>query len=225
MGNSNKIILDLCGGTGAMSNPYGEAGYNVKVITLPEYDITRTELYMETIVFSGNNNLNGLSVNYKNIYGILAAPPCTQFSFARNEKRAKLPRDLKKGLIVVDACLRIIRRVLLKGALQFWVMENPKGHLRRFLGKPFLEFNPCDYGDAWTKPTDIWGFFNNPKKNAVTLAGGPDRWTDNGRFTAADNSSPNCTDEYFRKVRGERRIIRRSITPPGFAKAFYRANK
>ena len=27
--NENKIILDLCGGTGAWSNPYKENGYDV----------------------------------------------------------------------------------------------------------------------------------------------------------------------------------------------------
>lgn len=36
MDNSNKIILDLCGGTGAWSRPYKEAGYDVRLITLPE---------------------------------------------------------------------------------------------------------------------------------------------------------------------------------------------
>ena len=39
MDNSDKIILDLCGGTGAWSRPYREAGYDVRVITLPEYDV------------------------------------------------------------------------------------------------------------------------------------------------------------------------------------------
>lgn len=39
MDNSNKIILDLCGGTGSWSKPYKEAGYDVRLITLPEYDV------------------------------------------------------------------------------------------------------------------------------------------------------------------------------------------
>jgi hypothetical protein len=34
--NSEKIILDLCGGTGAWSQPYKDAGYTVHNITLPE---------------------------------------------------------------------------------------------------------------------------------------------------------------------------------------------
>jgi len=37
--NNKKIILDLCGGTGAWSRPYKEAGYDVRVITLPEHDV------------------------------------------------------------------------------------------------------------------------------------------------------------------------------------------
>ena len=36
-----KIILDLCGGTGAWSKPYKDAGYDVVLITLPRYDVTQ----------------------------------------------------------------------------------------------------------------------------------------------------------------------------------------
>ena len=38
--NQRKIILSLCGGTGAWSKPYKDAGYTVKLITLPEHDVT-----------------------------------------------------------------------------------------------------------------------------------------------------------------------------------------
>lgn len=33
------IVLDLCGGSGSWSRPYKEAGYDVRVITLPDYDV------------------------------------------------------------------------------------------------------------------------------------------------------------------------------------------
>ena len=59
--NTEKIVLDLCGGTGAWSKFYEEAGYGVRNITLPDYDV-RTYKPPE------------------NIYGILAAPPCTHLS-------------------------------------------------------------------------------------------------------------------------------------------------
>jgi len=59
--NKDKIILDLCGGTGAWSKPYAEAGYDVRNITLPDYDVRTYE-------------------PPDDVYGILAAPPCTIFS-------------------------------------------------------------------------------------------------------------------------------------------------
>ena len=73
--NKDKIILSLCSGTGAWEKPYIENGYHVISITLPEQDVR----------------------NYippKNVYGILAAPPCTMFSLART--RAKTPAILEK---------------------------------------------------------------------------------------------------------------------------------
>jgi len=39
-----KIILDLCGGTGSWSKPYKEAGYDVRLVTLPKYDMFDIEL-------------------------------------------------------------------------------------------------------------------------------------------------------------------------------------
>lgn len=87
MDNTDKIILDLCGGTGSWSLPYKEAGYDVRVITLPEYDV-RTYQPPE------------------NVYGILAAPPCTEFSLAKNGSHRQ--RRFDDGLEIVEACLRII---------------------------------------------------------------------------------------------------------------------
>ena len=51
--NKNKIILDLCGGTGSWSKPYRDAGYNVRVITLPEFDIRKYKApkYQKGITF------------------------------------------------------------------------------------------------------------------------------------------------------------------------------
>ena len=38
-----KIILDLCGGTGSWSKPYKEAGYDVRLVTLPGNDVLAYE--------------------------------------------------------------------------------------------------------------------------------------------------------------------------------------
>lgn len=132
---NKKIILDLCGGTGSWSKPYKDAGYDVRNITLPEFDIRTYKLPDEPI------------------YGILAAPPCTMFSLARTT--AKIPRNLDQGLEIVKTCMDIIW----KAKPKFWVMENPKGLLRKFMGKPAFEFDASEFGCDYNKHTDLWGYF------------------------------------------------------------------
>lgn len=192
MSNAHKIILDLCGGTGAWSRPYTEAGYDVRVVTLPGQDI-RT--------FS----IQGLTGR---VHGIFAAPPCTMFSLARTT--AKTPRDTKQGMELVAACLHIIWECYHWGKPAWWALENPQGLLRYFLGKPALTFNPCDYGDAYTKRTDLWGRFTEPKRTPVEV-------TDEMRKRLAINNRP------LPKIPGGQ-AARRAMTSPGFARAFFEAN-
>jgi site-specific DNA-cytosine methylase len=202
-----KIILDLCGGTGAWSKPYADNGYDVRVITLPEYDVTVHQF--------GNDWLTICDTTFEisDIYGILAAPPCTMFSLART--RAKKPRDFGEGMEVVRACLDIIWKVREKQKLAFWALENPMGYLRQFLGKPPLTFNPCDYGDPYTKKTDLWGYYNEPKKHPVIL-------DEETRYRCSQNTRrlPSISE-----ITGSKQAAKRAITPAGFAKAFYEANK
>lgn len=191
---NSKIILDLCGGTGAWSRPYAESGHDVRIITLPEYDVR----------------------DYKppnNVYGILAAPPCTMFSLART--RAKTPRDFRQGMELVIACLRIIWESQYDSKIKFWAIENPLGYLRRFLGEPRFTFDPCDFGDRYTKRTDLWGRFNIPTLNPVRL-------NQYELYLCSRNNRdlPSISD-----FTGSSQADRRAITPPGFARAFYEANK
>ena len=41
--NETKIVLDLCGGSGSWARPFKEAGYDVRLLTLPMYDVTKIE--------------------------------------------------------------------------------------------------------------------------------------------------------------------------------------
>ena len=213
MKNSDKIILDLCGGTGAWSKPYKDAGYNVRNITLPDYDVR----------------------NYKppkNVYGILAAPPCTEFSLAKSN--SKYPRKMKEGMDIVYHCLRIIWEVQYnlptplakRTTLNFWALENPFGLLRRFLGHPVMIFNPYDFGDAYQKKTCLWGYFSFPKKNPAK------QFSKDYIHTIGVSGRPlKKFDKLLTKeIHGEfygklTRTERRAITPSGFAKAFFEANQ
>ena len=175
-------------GTGSWAKPYKEAGYDVRLITLPEYDVLTY-------------------VPPRDVYGILAAPPCTDFSVSGAQcwKRKDQDGTTIKSMAVTIACLRIIAM----SSPKFWALENPVGRLRRWLGDPQLIFNPCDYGDPYTKKTLLWGRFDTPEKNPVE----PIRVCSQG--------------SWLQKLGGksEKTKMLRSITPPGFAKAFFEANQ
>lgn len=207
MDNSDKIILDLCGGTGSWSRPYKEAGYDVRLITLPQYDVFTYE-------------------PPENVYGILAAPTCTSFSLARSNPKSS-PRDLESAMKLVQRCLNIVwmqQYKLVKPmskvtTLKFWALENPRGFLKYFLGNPPFEFTPADFGDNYKKRTQIWGNFNQPVKNPIKCE------TNKFDATLLADLPEFPKDFIYDKGCGlDKRQVRRSITPQGFAKAFYEAN-
>lgn len=201
---NKKIILDLCGGTGSWSKPYKDAGYDVRVITLPEYDITDPKVIDMCVKL--------------NPYGIFAAPPCTMFSMARTV--AKIPRDMKGAMKLVLACLEVIWRCQYEGKrLKFWALENPKARLRWFLGVPQLSMNPYEYGDRVRKPTDIWGNYILPKKSPIILTA-----QEKTKFGAHVKKLPSLPEGY-KFGDSNSRAARRAITPPMWALAFYKANK
>jgi hypothetical protein len=186
-----KIILDLCGGTGAWSQPYKKAGYDVRIITLPD-DV---RLYAPP----------------DNVYGILAAPPCTEFSYAKHfHGHGNYQHDFVSGLEIVSACMRII----LTARPQWWSLENPKGYLSRWLGEPKYIFEPWYFGDIYQKRTCLWGDFTHPEQRVFER---PD-----GLIKFSMLKSKDIYPEYYGKLS---RQERRAITPPGFAQAFFEANQ
>lgn len=94
----------------------------------------------------------------KNVHGIIANPPCTEFSTAGDFRQVK---NLKEGMFLVNHCLRIINEAQPK----WWVLENPaNGRLKEILGKPKFVYQPFEFGSPWTKKTALWGYFDIPDK-------------------------------------------------------------
>ena len=135
-----RIILQLCADTGSDTKPYADDP-NYKVI------LVGSRIGVE---------------NYhppKNVWGIIANPPCTHFSMVRTTP--KVARDEVEGLRLVKECQRIIKEANPK----WWVIENPAtGRLKNYLGKPVFEYQPWEFGSPWSKKTGLWGKFNAPKK-------------------------------------------------------------
>ena len=198
MDNSDKIILDLCGGTGSWSAPYKKAGYDVRLITLPYYNVLTYQ-------------------PPKNVYGVLAAPPCTHFSIAANRlwKQKDKSGETQKALDIVFSCLKIINQCKPK----FWALENTKGRLNRFIGEPVLRLNAAEFGAPYSKGILLWGDFNIFLVRSI-----PD-------------SDIKCIDEcrldelyqlptnYNLNIDHCKRAAMRSIYPPEFVQSFFLANQ
>jgi hypothetical protein len=205
-----RIILDLCGGTGSWSDPYRRAGYDVRVVTLPQ-DVR----------------------DYSppaSVHGILAAPPCTDFAVSGARWWAsKPPPDLS----IVRACLSIVEET----GPKWWALENPVGRLRQFIGAPGYSFQPWEFGDPWFKRTCIWGSHSRPLPTCTTA---PEKTGERWRSPLTNHLSPKPTAEQIAKLvktgmippdwihrlgPSPERATLRSITPPGFARAFFEANR
>lgn len=133
-----NTILHLCADIGIDSAPYEDAGYNVIKIG--------KEIGVENFIPP------------KHVYGVIANPPCTHFSVAKNTNNSD---SASIGMNLVNHCLRIIRSC----EPVFWCIENPAtGSLKKYLGKPLYEYEPWWYGSPWTKRTALWGKFNIPQR-------------------------------------------------------------
>lgn len=129
-------------------------------------------------------------------------PPCTHVAVSG----ARWFKD--KGLgALVDALSLFDRAVLLAewtGAP--YLIENPVSTVSSYWRKPDYTFDPCDYGDPYTKRTCLWtgGGFVMPEKSPVAPLEG---------------------SKMHLMPPSEDRARKRSETPKGFARAVFDANK
>lgn len=202
--NSNKIILSLFDYSGNWPSFYKEAGYEVYQVDI-KHDLDILDLDIERDILSLGK-----------IYGILAAPPCTDFagSGAQYWKVKDADGRTEQSLRLVRKTLDIVERT----NPVFWALENPVGRLPSLipeLGKPWY-FNPNEFAgwlegeaskrECYTKRTGLWGVFNKPEKRVLPV-------------------SPE--GNWIMKLGGksERTKELRSMTPLGFSKAFFEANQ
>lgn len=203
-----KIILHLCADLGSDSRYY-QLDDDYEVIMVGQ------EIGVE--------NYNPPA----NVHGIIANPPCTEFSTAKCFTHIG---DLDKGMDLVNHCLRIID----KAKPNWYVIENPaKGRLKQFLGKPNAVYQPWQYGSSWTKQTALWGSFNMPKPLYTKWEDVPnkiDLWKRKGRNIAGlvylHKSAINLIPEFeFAREHIKCDADIRSMCSQGFAREFYLANK
>lgn len=198
--NAGRVVLSLFDTSGEWSAPWHEAGYEVH-----RFDI------------QDGVDINDFSVEYltdtlglSDVYAIIAAPPCTDFSSSGAHAWQKKDADGRTAASIrlVEQTLNTVE--LFKPAV--WAMENPTGRLGSVrkdgaglmgLPKPRMTFQPNNFGDPYTKRTLLWGDFE------TNLPLAPVEATEGSKVTEKLSSS----DKYGR-----------SLTPEGFAYAFFMAN-
>lgn len=215
--NHPKAIISLFDHSGNWSKPYKEAGYNVIQVDIKNGVDIMTWDYGQFDYKSGERK------TIYNVCGILAAIPCTDFALTGAASFAKKDADgtTAKSIELVHKTLEIIN-FYNEPAYQgdedmFWCVENPMTRMHKLvpeLGKLKFKFSPNEFAgysdnpesNQYSKQTWLFGNFNNPiKKELPSLINGL-KWKDSKRGTV------------------EQIKEQRSVTPDGFAKAFYLAN-
>lgn len=191
-----RVILSLFDFTGNWPQFYREAGYQVIQVDI-------------------QHGVDIMTFDHKAIgavHGILAACPCTDFavSGARWWKGKDESGETAKSVALVERTLKIIDDL----QPAFWALENPIGRIAKLvpaLGKHRMSFDPCDFGEPYTKKTLLWGQFNTELKKTPVQPEG---------------HRPGQPNAWYSRVGGKSQKTKnhRSATPVGFARAFFDAN-
>jgi len=203
--SQTKKLLSLFDYTGNWSNPYRLAGWETLQIDLA---LGQDILNWDYQQFTPDH-----------FSGILAAVPCT--AYARSGATHWKEKDEKGVTDYFDSLTRKTIEIIdyFRPGLKFWVIENPVGRIAKRVPElakfRLYAFNPCDFGDAYTKKTILYGEFSpwlihRPVKPIVPKKGSHS--IDAFLMPAGKN------------LRFHERAALRSQTPLGFAQAFYQAN-
>lgn len=193
-------VISLCDLTGNMVRPWAEAGYDC--LCIDTQHPMRSDRVEGRITYRWGDVRSITPAELPQPVAIFGFPPCTDLTRAgARDWPKKGLRRLIDGLEVVEAT-----RMLCEWFGCPWMIENPVGRLSTLWRKPDHTFNPCDYGDPYTKLTCLWAGngFVMPQKRRVEPTEG----------SATHVLAP-----------GPNRANLRSATPMGFARAVFEANR
>lgn len=145
--------IDLFSGLGGFSEAFARNGCDV--LRIDNND--RFQCIPHTII---TDVYTLTSENLKDADIILASPPCTHFSFAAVTKQGS--KHWPKGIPTKETLeqIKLVKYTIkiIKGAKpKYWILENPRGRLRKILGAPAMTTYWAAWGTPYLKPTHLWG--------------------------------------------------------------------
>lgn len=197
----DRIVLSLCDYTGNMVRPWLEAGYECWIVDTRHEPGERRDPRNGRLVRVGADVRDWLPPRRDYVIAF-AFPPCTHLAVSGARWfRGKGLRALSEAIDIFGAC---VQRCQWAGAP--WMVENPVSVIASHFRRPDHTFDPCDYGDPWTKKTCLWtggGFIMPPKRRVEPVLG----------------------SIIHRMPPSPERGNLRSETPMGFARAAFEANR
>ena len=211
--NKGKVILSLYDMSGSWAQPWRDAGFTV--VQMDTYfgdDI----MQINPLEFVGQ-----IEATYGPIVGILSACPCTSYAGSgarwwaqQHDKPSKEWVEKKYGFWAAeyfDAPVEYANFLVHFTQLYveitdtaFHVLENPVGRIQEIAGlpRPTAQFQPSNFGDPYTKRTQLFGKFSPdlPVANVDPVEGSKVQ-------SKMSSSDPE-----------------RSLTPEGFSYSFFMAN-
>lgn len=153
------IVYDFFSGTGSSTQAFRDAGHTVITFEL-DSSFEATENTDVLLLRAGD-----LIAKYGRPDFIWASPPCTSFSVASIGKhwisggKSPQPRteQAREAQELVRHTIALIKEL---NPTKGWLMENPRGMLRKLdvvKDLPRHTVTYCKYGDSRMKPTDLWG--------------------------------------------------------------------
>ena len=145
-----KNLLSLYDFTGNWSEPYRKNGWSVTMIDIK----TGTDILTWDYRQYSRTHFSGL----------LAAQPCTAYS--GSGARWWKEKDESGETEYFDRLTRKTLEIIeyFRPGLEFWSLENPVGRIAKRVPElakyRLLAFNPCEFGDQYTKKTVLYGEFN-----------------------------------------------------------------
>jgi hypothetical protein len=193
----NGLVVSCFDRSTEMVKPWAEAGYLCYCVDLQHEPGEHRE---GIVVRVGEDVLEWLPPRGEVVFSAFA-PPCTDVAVSGS----RWFKD--KGLGALIGALSMFQRSV---ELAEWLgapylIENPVSTVSTYWRGPDYSFDPCDYGDPWTKRTCLWtgrGFVMPPKRPVPPAFG----------------------SKMHKIGPSPERANLRSETPPGFARAVFEAN-
>ena len=194
-----RIVLSLFDYSGVMVEPWLEAGYECWIVDIRHPAGEHRDGRLVRV----GADLRAWLPPRREYAAAFAFTPCTDVANSGNRhKQGKGLDALHDAIGLFAASVRV-----LEWTDAPWMLENPVGSLSTYWRKPDYTFHPWHYGDLEQKLTCLWtgnGFVMPPREV----------WQKPAGVKQSVWKMPPSAD------RGDKR----SVTPPGFARAVFQAN-